>query len=185
MAKFENMNHYHFLNTDNILVDTNIWLRLFGPESIAIPDGYDEPFFNMRDQGTKMFINSAIISEFINTSLRSSYHAKLKALGFTSYEYDYKEHYRPSDDFKKRYKIVMETLHQEILPHVELLSTSQNTLISSIEECKQYMHRDFIDFNDELIIHDALNNDCKILTADKDYQHFPGNELIIITKQAI
>lgn len=184
MAKFEDMTSYHFMPTDDILVDTNIWLRLFGPET-SNPEGYDYPFFNMLDVGARLFINSAIVSEFLNTSLRSSYHAKLKELHFTSKEYDYKTHYRPTDDFKERYKTVMGILQEDILKNAKLLPTSKKAFEKSIVECRQDSHRDFIDFNDEIIIHDALENNLKILTADKDYQHFSGNGLTVISKEQI
>lgn len=185
MANFENMYSYNFMNTDDVLVDTNIWLRLYGPESIARPEGYDDPFFQMREVGAKMFINSAIISEFLNTSLRSSYHAELKKRHFDSNEFDYKLHYRPTAEFKERYRVIMGTLHDDILKHVELISTSKDSLEKSLTECQQNSHRDHIDFNDEIIIHDALEHNLKIFTADKDYQYFPGNDLTIISKQQL
>lgn len=185
MAKFENMRFYRFMKTDDILVDTNIWLRMYGPESIAVPDGYDEPLFNILESGARIFVNSAIVSEFLNTSLRSSYHAELKKRHLGSEEFDYKIHYRPTDEFKERYRVVMGTLHDDILKHAELLSTSKDSLEKSIAECQQDVHRDHIDFNDEIIIHDALEHNFKIFTADKDYQHFPDDDLTIISKKQI
>ena len=185
MARFENMHFYRFMKTDDILVDANIWLRMYGPESIAVPGGYDEPFFNMLESGARVFINSSIVSEFLNTSLRSSYHAELNKLNLTSKQFDYKKHYCPTDTFKQRYQTVMGILHEDILKNVELLPTSKKSLDKSIIDCQQDSHRDYIDFNDEIIIHDALEHNLKILTADQDYQHFQGDELTIISKKQL
>lgn len=172
MTKKVNPEVIKFWNNENILVDTNIWLYIYGPEYVVAPKEYSNTFFNMLENGAKFYLNFSIISEFINRSTRLSYAAYLKSEGHPREEFDYKRNYRPTQHFKEHYDQAISNI-QEILKTATVVQTNKESIENSVN------HLSMLDFNDDIIIKDSLINNLNIFTADRDYLSYPDENLKI------
>lgn len=168
-------------STDDVMVDTNIWLSLFGPESIAHDDhGYGDIFYNLLDSNVHLYVNYSIISEYVNVAIRASYRSYLKSINKNSKQFDFKVHYRPTKDFKEHHSIAIRTVQQEIMQNASLIDTPSESGSKALGLA--VLNAQILDFNDLIIIQDSLQHNFKILTQDADYQKYPDDELQLITK---
>lgn len=170
MTKKVNPQSIHFWNNEKILIDANIWLYVFGPEALNAPKVYSNTFYEMLEHGAKLYINFAIISEFINRSTRISYAAYLKKYGYHREDFNYKIGYRPTEDFKVQYNQAMANI-KDILNISTIISTKEESIKNSVN------YLSMLDFNDDIIIKDGLNYQLSIFTADKDYLEYPDENL--------
>lgn len=155
------------ISDSKILVDTNIWLYLFGIQSSWEDPGYTDLLDKLIRLNAHLFVNSQIISEYINTTTRLAYKQYIKRHKLQAKKFQYKRKYRPTGDFNTNYEIAIESVKTEILELAQLTNANNQKTVNSIE---QY---NMLDFNDELIVNDALQNDLFIMTHDKDYLDYP------------
>lgn len=156
------------LNGDeHLLVDTNIWQYIFGIQASQNDHGYSDLLGQLVTREIPLFINAQIISEYINLTTRLAFKSYKRA-NHVSRHFSYKRCYRPTPDFNTNYDLAIESVKSEILPLVEFTMANNKKVFESINEYTMY------DFNDEIIINDAITNRLGILTHDKDYLDYPG-----------
>ena len=64
--------NYNFTSNDNLFLDTNIWLYLFGPRR-AVPSDmeiYSDMFNRIVNARCQIYIDIVVVSEFINAYAR-------------------------------------------------------------------------------------------------------------------
>lgn len=143
---------------------------IYGINSSRIDPGYSEVLGKMKEGNAQLFVNSAIISEYINTTTRiaaSNYQRTVWQSEHRSKKFNYKQNYRPTKDFEENYFIAIESAKEEILKDACLIQISQSQ-ISNALQCIN-----MLDFNDQLIVNNAMDNHLSILTDDRDYLKIP------------
>lgn len=155
-----------FTSADKILIDTNILIYVYCPlnskncESFA--SHYSDTLQKIADAKASVFVNSLVISEFINRWLRLDY--EKSGLGGT-----FKKDYRLSD----RYKTTMKTILKELSKFYKHCSVRQlDDSFSIVDFQNKYKSFPESDFNDIIIAENAKINDCKILTQDGDFAQY-------------
>lgn len=164
--------NYRFLPMDDILVDTNFWLLVFDVFGSKDDRGYAE----LLDQITAshLYVTDLIISEFIHSTAKLAFKNYCEFTGHP--DWNYKREYQKTDDYKKNYKLAIDTVKQDILKYATLLNTSTECVQKSLDKPKN-----MLDFNDRAIVQTALANHYKLLTDDADYANC-NEHLTIITK---
>ncbi|WP_076645661.1 type II toxin-antitoxin system VapC family toxin [Latilactobacillus sakei] len=147
------------------LVDTNVLLYMYEPNQVKNDPGYNDLLMPKTvNSSWEFFINSHIISEFINSFVRNSYNAYLKINGIIPDDRSYfKRIYRKTDSFESTYNIALNIVKEEILIQFKLTDELTTNSI------KTSLTTDCGDFNDQLIINSALQNNLNIITNDRDY----------------
>ena len=69
---------YVFTGEERLLLDTNIWLSVYGPDPTKRRRSatYQDAFRRMRAAGSEIFLDALILSEFINAWARLAFHQR-------------------------------------------------------------------------------------------------------------
>lgn len=162
------LSRYNIGKKEKVLVDTNVLLTVFEiQESRFDTQNYTDLFFKLAKQN-KLYVNSHIISEFINTGLRNAYkqYMKKEAVDITYKGNRNADGYRDTDDFQKNYDILIQSVQEEIFPNTTLVSVTNEDVLLSVSNPNLPNQ---LDYNDEIIIKCAARNNFSILTQDHDY----------------
>ncbi len=150
---------YTFTATDQLLLDTNILLFVFGPQK---PNDrrsavYSNAYKKMLEANSKLYVDVLIMSEFINRYTRLE-------MGFLRTHKDYKN-FRKSEDFTP--------VARDIASNVRRISKVTTRTNCAFEECPlDVIISEFvvgrIDFNDQMILHLCRTMNLTLVTDDGD-----------------
>ena len=162
--------HYNFTARDNLFLDANIWLYLYGPPKPRSywRSIYESVFNRMLRAKSRIYIDALVLSEFINT------YARLKWRDASSYPNTFKT-FRSSSDFKAVAQDIA-THVQQIMKHCVRIESGFTTL--SINNLLDDYISGNSDFNDQVITEICKNNGCTLITNDRD---FKTQEIPILT----
>ena len=174
MARIESIRNYTPHSSDNFFFDNNVWMYIFCPignHDRRKQQVYSRLFEEIMHRKATIWINSLVLSEFFNASMRLDYNLwkdetiKQSVSGIPS-KTDYKNDYRKT----KRYAnsvIMVNSVVKSIMALCEKSSDNFNsleatTLLSSIKD---------LDFNDAYYIlwSKSLSFPLKIVTDDRDF----------------
>lgn len=155
---------YEFAESDTLFVDTNIWLYVYAPQA---PNDwrtriYSRSLANILTAKSRIFIDTLVLSEFINRYARLAYNL-FKAAGSTI---SFKE-YRQSAQFKP-HAIEIEASVRRILKQCQRTESGFsdcdiNSLLAKYGEGNS-------DFNDQLMVELCKNKGFKLITHDSDFR---------------
>ena len=150
---------------DKIIIDANVLIYVFCPlnhrKYELFISHYTDTLNNIKNANASVFVNSLIISEFINRWLRMDF----QKTNFT----DFKTEYRSGDRYKKTIKSILRELKKFYLNwNVQKL----NDNFPNIDIISKYENFPESDFNDIIIAENAITNNCKILTQDNDFSQY-------------
>lgn len=171
MATVEKIKGYQVKSGDLFFFDNNVWMFLFSPIS-NVNESQQRIYANLlreiRATQATIFINSLVVSEYINSSLRLNFgHWKDRVSKQGNLTPDYKLHYRPTDDFKTGLIAIYEEM-KEILSISERRPDDFNALdLNSLFTTKS------MDFNDAYYANFCEKNSLILVTDDKDLQNTP------------
>lgn len=153
---------------DGIILDTNVWIFLQSASLATNNTGYQishymNSYKRLLESDTDIYTSEFIISEFINRSIRMSMQSYRNSIGKKNEPYNYKKDYCSTDDFENNYKSIIGIAYDEIWNTTKHLEISQDNLTRSLSNCSTN------DFNDQIIINEAKDNNLPILTDDADY----------------
>jgi len=162
--------NYNFKPEDELFLDTNVWLLVFGPQKpgdrrVAT---YSQAFAKILTAKCQIYIDVLIVSEFINTYARLKWnvmgnpHAKFKQ-------------FRNSSDFKPIAKDIAADVRR-VLKHCSRVESRFKTL--DINELIAEYADGNSDFNDQVIAALCQNKGLKLITDDGD---FHGKGIPIVT----
>lgn len=163
MTNVINLNSYRVTGKEKVLLDANILLYLFGPFNGANDYGYSNFLEKALINGTEMYVNESVISEFINRNCRLAYEQYLRNNTLKRYDFSYKKHYRTTENFKRNYNLSIDIVKTEILTIAKFSSNCNK------EMNKGLLSAELLDFNDELIVRNAECNGLGIVTHDRDF----------------
>lgn len=168
--KVSAVNAYHFTSKDELFLDTNIWLFVYGPQrprdkKVAI---YSQAFAKILAAQCRIYIDVLIVSEFINTYSR----LKWNIMG------------KPKENFKQfrnsqGFKPIAQDIAADIrcvLSHCERVESSFESL--DIDGLISEYATGNADFNDQVIAVLCQRKGLKLLTDDGDFR---GQNIPIVT----
>lgn len=162
---------YHFSASDELLLDANIWLLIYGPQQpgdrrVAT---YSGAFHRMLAAQSRIYIDVLIVSEFINAYARSKW--RLLAPSST----DFKQ-FRQSGAFKPIAQDVAADM-KRVLQHCTRVADGFELL--TIEPLLNEYALGESDFNDQILIDLCRRQGLKMVTDDSD---FKGQDISLITR---
>ncbi|MDQ1317270.1 MAG: hypothetical protein QG641_2522 [Candidatus Poribacteria bacterium] len=165
-AKTLNISSYTFAQTDELLIDANVWLYIHGPQ---IPKdqrsmNYSNALANILQAKCGIFIDVLVLSEFINR------YSRLKCIQDKgSADPNTFKSYRQSSDFKTVAKDIADAVRR-IFKHSKCVesgftSIDVNDLLTDYEsKCT--------DFNDQILAEICKSRLLKLVTHDGDFKDY-------------
>ena len=177
MAEYIKTNNISVVKDKKVFFDTNIWIYIFceiANSKKYLVNKYSATFSNLLRAGNPIFIDLAVISEFVNRYLRISF-SNYKAKNNLN-DFEYKKDYRKTDDFKEAWENVCNIVKNRILLKVNTVNFKYDK--SSLKELLNSNNLD-TDFNDNHIINLCRTNNMYLLTHDGD---FKNTDINIVTE---
>lgn len=164
------VNQHNFASTDNLFLDANIWLYLFGLHKPTEPavQIYSNVFNRILNAQSKIYIDVLVVSEFINT------YARRKWRLISPHLYPFKV-FRNSSDFKFVAQDIAAEVKQ-IMKHCSRVESCFTTL--DIGNLLTNYDTGNFDFNDQVITEICKSNGFTLITNDSD---FKTQEIPILT----
>lgn len=168
-----------FSPEEEIVFDTNIYMRLYGPYCFAKSgfSEYSEALRKIKKNGAHILIITIIISEFINAFSHEMWQKSSKGMQYSRFK-----EYRNSSDFKE----VAEEIGIWIDEFLDMLACCESEFNDQI--AKEYMVKYLagtLDFND-IVISDFCRIKNRILvTHDFDFSNCDGLTVLTAYKDLI
>ena len=170
MAISKDLNTYTLSPGESFIVDTNVWIYLFSPFSTN-DFGYQNFLSESQDKNCKLFVNSQIISEYINVICRVAYEAYVRDHSLTRNRFKFKQDYQQTSDFLHYYQLACESVKYDILKHSKILPIKLWHIRNSLNDYHQMK-----DYND-LLYTKMIRVKIKIVSHDKDFGNHPDDIL--------
>lgn len=166
-----NLSGIHKFNSDDkVIVDTNVLMYVYCPLNSkgyeSLSSHYSDTLQKLADAKASIFVNSLIVSEFINRWLRLDCRKKGVDLQ------DFKRVYRSSNDYTNTMRMILKQLKNFYL-QCNAQNLDDNFSVFNIQS--SYTQFPKSDFNDIIIAENAKINGCKVLTQDGDFAQYGVN----------
>lgn len=161
---------YNFAPDDQLLLDTNIWLFVYGPQrpGDAKVATYSQALANILAANSRIYIDVLIVSEFINTYARLKWNVMGKPHGTF-------KNFRKSPDFKTIARDIAADVKQ-VLKHCSRIENGFAALdIDGLVD--EYAAGD-ADFNDQVLAELCRSRGLTLVTDDGD---FSGQGISVVT----
>lgn len=163
-------NIYKINKNDCVFIDTNILIFLFSPDFVKSQDyqidKYSSIYAKLVENNCKLFINSHIVSEFINRCLRIDFEKNVQD---TSRSKKFKTDYRGTSAYKKTLTIIL----KELKKFMSINVTQINDNFKNFDIQKECKISNSLDFNDLIITRNVIDNKLKLLSDDQDFHNYP------------
>jgi predicted nucleic acid-binding protein len=161
MKKIEIVENYTFKSSDQLLLDTNIWLLLYGPilnnPRVKI---YSQAFKKILKARCQIFIDALIVSEFINR------YARIQQ-GVIAPEIRFKD-FRKNDVFKDIACSIADDTSR-VLNYCRQIDSGFETI--DMSSLLQEYRAGNSDFNDQIVTALCNNKNLILLTDDVDFKN--------------
>jgi predicted nucleic acid-binding protein len=160
--RVEEISRYRFKPSDELLVDTNIWLLVYAPQKpgdsrVAV---YSDAFYKILAAQSQIYIDVLIVSEFITQYARLKHQLLAPKLKFKDF--------RRSQDFKSVAQDIASDV-KRILKHCAWMENSFESL--AIDALIDEYAIGESDFNDQIIITLCKSKGLKLVTDDGDFKN--------------
>lgn len=158
MATKYNLQSIAQIQGRDVFLDANVLIYLFWPTgSLSWENTYATAFARLLRQQNKLCVDLLVISEVINRAIRSE-HVKLQpALKF--------KQFRDSQEGKDALEDIYKVVENDILNRFHFIGKA-----FSKEEVDSFLSVDTLDFVDKAILKICKDNNCVLLTNDKDFK---------------
>lgn len=168
--KAEAVAGYDFKSSDELLLDANIWLLLYGPQKpgdrrVAV---YSQALSRILSAKSRIYIDVLIVSEFINA------YARLKWKLVAPHVRDFKE-FRGSRDFKPVAQDIAADIKLVLKNCMRVEDGFESLAIDALVD--EYALGDS-DFNDQILTELCNRKGLKLVTDDSDFR---GRDISVIT----
>lgn len=177
MAKVEKIRDVIVKSGDLFFFDNNVWMYLFSPISGA--NSYQQRMYgnllrNIQVAKASIFINSLIVSEYINRSLRLNYSIWREFEAKTGNRFlDYKRDYRPTSEFEDAKIAVCEEMDNIL--HIAYRKPDDFNAL----DVTRILQAPAMDFNDAYYANFCHLNNLTLVTDDRDLFNTPLDIKII------
>jgi len=161
---------YNFTSEDELLLDTNIWLFVYGPQNPRNSKvaAYSQAFARILSANSRIYIDVLIVSEFINTYARLRWNLMGKPRG------DFKR-FRMSQDFKPIAQDIAADVRR-VLNHCLRVESDFEAL--DVNGLVAEFAAGDSDFNDQIIAALCQNKGLTLVTDDGDFR---GQDIPVVT----
>ena len=164
MSKALDVGQYNFTRHDALMLDTNIWMLVYGPQKprdnrVAV---YSQALSKILTANSRICIDVLIVSEFINTYARLQWNISGKPQG------EFKK-FRKSQEFKSIANEIADSVRR-VLKHCSLIDSGFDT-IDAMQLMAEYEAGD-ADFNDQVIADSCRRKGLKLITDDSDFTRY-------------
>lgn len=161
---------YNFKPEDELLLDTNIWLFVYGPQKPGDTKvaTYSQALGNILRAQSRIYIDVLIVSEFINV------YARLKWKLVATQIYQFKT-FRRSPDYKAVAQDIAADV-KRVLKHCSRIGNGFETL--DIDGLIDEYGAGECDFNDQVIVALCKRKGLKLVTDDGDLR---GQGIPVVT----
>jgi hypothetical protein len=171
--RVDDIGSYVFKPTDQLLVDANVWLVIYGPQKpasrkVAV---YSGAFYRMLEARCPIYIDVLILSEIVNRYARFQYNITRASSATTV---DFKQ-FRKDPAFKPAARAIAADVRR-ILKYCARLDSGFHAL--DIHALVDEYEKDDSDFNDQVLIELCKSKSLTLVTDDGD---FTDRGLTIIT----
>jgi len=152
-----------FLDSDSILVDANIWLYLLGPASVSPrwTAVYSGVFKRIDSAGSDLFLDTLILSEFINRF------ARIEMQRIQPGQSNFKA-FRDSNDFQA----VAQSIESQVNVMLSLCRPIDHPFSEwNLSDLLKDFSTGTVDWNDQLIVENCRKHSLALLTNDGDFTH--------------
>jgi predicted nucleic acid-binding protein len=160
---------YKINKDDKVFIDTNILIFLFSPDFVSSKrhqiDKYSAIYGKLIENNCKLFINSHVVSEFINKCLRIDFEKNFQDKETSK---DFKRDYRESQRYQDTLSLVLKELKKFISLNVSQLDDE----FGIFDIFENYKNNETSDFNDLIIAKIVISNNLKLLSDDGDFNNF-------------
>ena len=160
----EEISTYDFKSSEELLLDANIWLFVYGPQQPNDPKvtAYSKALKHILAVKSRIYIDVLIVSEFINTYAR----IKWRLLPQSSRPGNFKQ-FRKSGDFKPVAQYIAADV-KRVLQHCQRVESGFESLtIDTLVD--EYAAGDS-DFNDQILTTLCKKKGLKMVTDDADFK---------------
>ncbi|HEM3628859.1 TPA: type II toxin-antitoxin system VapC family toxin [Streptococcus suis] len=168
MAIDINLNTYTYSKGDSFIVDANVWIYLYSPFSTS-DFGYQNFLADSKKNDCKLFVNSQIISEYINVICKTAYQRYIRTNRLNQHTFKFKKDYQPTQDYKQIFQLACDSVKNDILSQSKVLPIKLWHVRESLNNYHQMN-----DYND-LLYTKMLVNQLKIVSHDKDFKNHPDD----------
>ncbi len=162
------------------LLDTNFLFCVFASVNTSINNEnrqkkYLNFFKKAKEQKLELLVTSFALSEYFNRVLHD-YYNKIWKIKPENRGKEYKAHFRISVDCRNCIQAIKEEMN-DITSFCRLVDDS----FSVYKKENYFPYFDAFDFNDSLFAHVSIQNDCVLVTEDRDYNAPVFKDLNILT----
>lgn len=167
--RVEEIASYAFKSSDELLLDTNVWMFIYGPQKPGDTKvaTYSQALAKILTAQSRIYIDVLIVSEFINTYAR----VKWKLLSSLP---NFKQ-FRKSEDFKRVAQDITADA-KRVLQHCTRVEDGFESL--AIEPLMDEYAAGDSDFNDQVFTALCKRTGLKLVTDDGDFR---GRGIPVIT----
>jgi len=162
---------YRFKSNDELLLDTNIWLFVYGPQRLGNRNvaAYSRALAKILAAKCRIYIDVLIVSEFINTYSRMKWNVMGNPHGTF-------KNFRNSQDFKPIAQDIAADVGR-VLKHCTRIDSGFEA--SNLEKLIAKYSAGDSDFNDQIITALCKRKGLKLVTDDGD---FHGQGIPVVTE---
>ncbi len=166
------ISNYTFSKSDRLFLDTNIWLDLYGP--IGNPNDkvagiYSRAYDNILQAGCVVFINSLVVSEFVNRFARIEFARICTTVAF--------KNFRNSNDFIPVAHNIADALRR-IKKDSHCVSLDDGFASMDYSGILLEFEAGGHDFNDQLIVRLCVAANLKLISNDRDISRYDDIALL-------
>ncbi|KTD49846.1 MULTISPECIES: PIN domain-containing protein [Legionella] len=167
MKNVQNIDNYNFKPSDNVILDTNIWLYNNGPQPPNEPyvGIYSRALFKILNAKCQIFIDALILSEFINRYSRIKYRLHLDAHQLKEKDLSFKD-FRKTSDFTTIASDIGSDV-RKILRFCKCIESGFELL--DINQVMSEFEQGNTDFNDQILSELCKNKGITFVTHDSDF----------------
>ena len=170
MLKALEVNRYKFTSNDQLFLDANIWLYLYGPQNPKASRNvktYSQVFSRILNAGSRIYVDVLIISEFINSYARQQWKLIASDMEFKAF--------RNSLDFEPVAQGIAGSV-KRVINHCSRLESGFGAL--KMDTLLDAYSAGNSDFNDQVITELCKVKGLTLITHDGD---FKGQGISILT----
>ena len=170
MHKTEEITRYDFKSSDELLLDTNVWLFIYGPQKQGDSrvNVYSKALARILAAQSRIYINVLIVSEFINR------YARLKWRVISPEITDFKR-FRRSSGFKPIAQDIAADVKRVLQHCTRVASGFESLAIDTLID--EYALGDS-DFNDQILVSLCKRTGLTLITDDSDFR---GRGIPVVT----
>lgn len=168
MATIKSVNSYCVRSSDEFFFDNNIWMYLFAQiagTNIRLQTAYAKLLGEIQSARATIYINSIILSEYVNRSLRLSFNL-WRENGFNSSRYSLKPDFKRDFRHTEQYQYALADVQSEVNEILKIAQKRPDDF--NAIDISELFDSTVADFNDSYIIEFCKLNKLKLVTNDFD-----------------